>query len=386
MFVSNLVGFMKRDATEFLAYGVESTDITAFETLGNEFEVFPTDEEYQADVTIATETKEAKADELRLAIRSVSVRAETKFGSNSGKYKKFAVVGMNQFNDRDLLICARRVVHVGGLFLTELASEGLTQAILDSLTATAQDFEDSLNALKDAIADRDIKAEERIAKGNELYSFVSKYCNFGKQIWENVSEAKYNDYVIYPTGTGGGGTPDVPPSAPELSYAPGEFYWDEVPTATSYQLVYRSSSETEWLELYAGPFPEGSITFEPGEGEWIARLRARNSAGYGDWSEEKTVFIGLRAPENLNLTFLGLPDNFLRLTWSPVIGADYYEVWRSVVALGLPAGEFTSQGTIPASPYQQVATLGMRTYYYLIAKNATQTSPHSATVFLDVGV
>jgi hypothetical protein len=271
-------------------------------------------------------------------------------------------------------------------YLVDLTPVGLTQVIIDDLEDLAQQFEDNLNSVSEAVAVREIKTKERIAKGNELYAMAVHNCEIGKIIWDDVDLAKYNDYVIYPAGTGGGGTPDVPPAAPELNYAPGEFYWDDVPTATSYQLVYRASTETEWIELYSGPFPEGSIAFEPGDGEWIARLRARNAAGYGNWSEEKTVFIGLRAPENVNITFLGAPDNFLRLTWSPVIGADYYEVWRSVVTYGQPSDVFTMQGTIPASPYQQVATLGMRHYYYLIAKNATQTSPHSVTVFFDVPV
>ena len=43
---SDFVVFMTRDATEFAARGVDAAAITAFETLGNAFEVFPADEEY----------------------------------------------------------------------------------------------------------------------------------------------------------------------------------------------------------------------------------------------------------------------------------------------------------------------------------------------------
>ena len=46
LLVSQTVANMTRDATEFAARGVDAAAITAFETLGNTFEVFPPDEVY----------------------------------------------------------------------------------------------------------------------------------------------------------------------------------------------------------------------------------------------------------------------------------------------------------------------------------------------------
>jgi hypothetical protein len=48
MMASNFVVFMNRDSTEFAARGVDALAITAFEALGNAFEVFPPDEYYSA--------------------------------------------------------------------------------------------------------------------------------------------------------------------------------------------------------------------------------------------------------------------------------------------------------------------------------------------------
>ena len=78
MFVSNMLGFMNRDETEFASYGVDAGDISDFEALGNEFEVFPTDEEFKADVSIATEDKDAIVDTLMLGIRKITTREENK--------------------------------------------------------------------------------------------------------------------------------------------------------------------------------------------------------------------------------------------------------------------------------------------------------------------
>ena len=286
MFVSNLVNFIIRDATEFAVYGVSPADTTAFKALGDAFEVFPTDQEFLADVIIATEEKNAEVDAIRIGIRSISVRAESKWGANSARYKKFGVLGMNKLTDLNLLNCARRVIRVGRIFLTELASEGLTQQILDDFEVLTESFENSLNTLEDAIADRDIKTEERILKGNELYSFVSKYCNFGKQIWESVSEAKYNDYVIYPA------TAEVPGKVPNLGYNIGTHTvsWGTSTRAKDYQLKFKNASPGfNWAVCYEGA--DLSCVHDPGSGSWNYRCRGHNEDGYGNWSNELNVII-----------------------------------------------------------------------------------------------
>jgi len=261
-----------------------------------------------------------------------------------------------------------------------LIAAGFTQAGIDLLNTLADELTTKNRAQEKFMKLSAKRSEERIVAFNKVWDTMVKLSDASKIIFKN-SPAKIEYYKLYPE------TPiSNPPEAPVLEYAPGEFYWDEVPNATSYQLVYRASDETEWTELYAGPFPEGSIEFNPGDGEWIARLRARNAAGYGDWSEERTVFFGLRPPQNVNLIFLGAPDNHLRLSWTPVIGADTNDIYKSVVATGQPAGTFTLAGSIPTSPFEEVATLGMRTYYYIIAKNAMYTSEPSDTVYYNVPV
>ena len=57
--VGDFVENMTRDATEFATRGVDAAAITAFETLGNAFEIFPTDEYYAAQVSAEVEAKNA---------------------------------------------------------------------------------------------------------------------------------------------------------------------------------------------------------------------------------------------------------------------------------------------------------------------------------------
>jgi len=292
MFTSNLVGFMTRDIIEYGGYGVDAADVTAMQTLGNAFEIFPSDEIYLANVSIATEDKDAAFEALRLAIRNVTNRALNKWGEGAARYKKFGVIGMARFNDRDMLYAGRRVHLVGTEYLTDLADQGLTLLMLTTLQTAAQDFEDAMNELKDKQAERDIKAEERIEKGNELYSFVVRYCDIGKQIWENVSEAKYNDYVIYPTSYSG-----LPKPQNVLAH------WDpaDIAITLSWDLVTGATRYEVFVSIVATGAPSGNYNllntftsspqmFPPVTGKRnYFKIKAKNDTQTSDYSDEAWV-------------------------------------------------------------------------------------------------
>jgi hypothetical protein len=239
LYASDLVTFMTRDATEFAARGVNAGAITALGDKTDEFEAFPTDSEYKGLVTIATEDKDADRLQLFVDIRNITDRALIKWGENSGRYSRFDVKNLTKLSDKDLLFAARRVVRVGTIYLVDLTAEGLTQLMLTNLTILAQSFENNLNSLRDAISIRDEKTEERIILGNELYTLVSKYCEIGKVIWKEISEAKYNDYVIYPAEHSGLGKPQNVLAAYDPMNPPNiTLSWDAVTDATSYDVYY----------------------------------------------------------------------------------------------------------------------------------------------------
>lgn len=240
MFTSNLITFMTRDSAEFAARGVDSTDITALETLSNAFEIFPPDEYYKSAVSGYVDTKNNTRDVCTADIQLISGYFEQKWGEKNFRYKQLRIKGIHIMSDNNFLVSCRNVAAVAEEYLSDLTAEGLTQTDIDALTANAQTFEDNLNSIASAIALRDEKAQERALKGNELYSYVSKYCKLGKIIWENVDEAKYNDYVIYPTVHSRLSKPqnvavEYVGGSPPLNH----ISWDAVTDATSY-LIYVS--------------------------------------------------------------------------------------------------------------------------------------------------
>jgi len=196
------VGFMLRDLAEFIKYGVSEEKLNALKVMLAGFADIPTDEELLGDQISATQRKDEAGVLLRDAVSEVMQRVANRFGSQSGKYRKFGVSGLSDLDGGKLSLTARRVLRVAQSMLSELESEGLTQEVLDELNTRLEIYDQALSIQEDAIADRDIATENRVEKANEIYTLLVKYCNTGKKIWEDTNEAKYNDYVIYDTPTG----------------------------------------------------------------------------------------------------------------------------------------------------------------------------------------
>lgn len=201
------IAFMRRDAASFTPFGITAALVTSLETAVNVFSNTITDVEAVSDQTGVTVAKDAKADQLKVAIRAVMSRAERKYTVGSAKYRKFGTQALSQQSDSELVTISKRVVRVGTLLLAELAPNGLTAAMLTAITKLCNEFEVLMIDLQLKIADRDITQEDRVEAGNIIYKTLMSYTTTGLSIWETSDVAKYNDYVIYNTVTGE--TPEV---------------------------------------------------------------------------------------------------------------------------------------------------------------------------------
>lgn len=293
LFTSQLVANMTRDATEFAARGVDGTAITALETLGDAFEVFPPDDVYVGDISDLTTEKNNLRETVTDDIQVISGYFEQQWGPRSGKYKSLRIANIQKMSDSKFLFTSRNVVTQATQYLTELTPIGLTQTMIDSLEDNAQLFEDKLVELNNTKELRDEKAEERLTKGNELYDYVANYCRIGKLIWENLNEAKYNDYVIYPSVQTGLSKPQnvaaeyVAGSPPLIHIS-----WDSVLNATSYDLYYDlanlggAAGDFQLLNTYTDTFADVEAVDNKRN---YFKLRAKNAEHTSDYSNE--VFV-----------------------------------------------------------------------------------------------
>ena len=291
--VGDFVAFMTRDAAEFTVRGVTSAARTAFETLGSAFEVFPMDEYYMALVTAEVEAKNAARDEAMVLVQKISGFFEQKWGLDSWQYKQLNIKSLSVASDNNFKAVCRNVINTATEQLANLTSIGLTQTDIDNLETKVQTMEDKGHTIETKKAFRDSKTEERIQKGNELYSYLKQYSSIGKLIWENVDEAKYNDYIIYKSVLSGLSKPQglvagYNPGPPEVI----NLAWDNVIDATSYNVYYSiamiGSPSGDYSLLNNYPTNSATVSAVLNKRNYF-KVKAKNDTQTSDYSDE--VFI-----------------------------------------------------------------------------------------------
>ena len=211
------INFAERDETQFTQYGFTPIHRTALQTFCDNFENLPDDMEFESDKMIATEEKQEARQKLEIWTRQIMQRVETAFGLKSGQYRRFGTKGLSKQSDDQLHKTGNRVVRCANHYFSQLSAFGLTQAMINGYRDLVQLYEERLEVVKDKISDRDIATQQRIEMGNTLYSRLMGMCGMGKTIWEDASEAHYNDYVIYntPSGTNEAEEENIPPTPPQ---------------------------------------------------------------------------------------------------------------------------------------------------------------------------
>lgn len=193
------VKLLERDLDVFREFGYDEQNVQNLEKLVNAFSDFPTDEELEGDVMIATEKKNQLAEELRDFIKKVMVRVGLVFGYENPHYRKFGANNLSRLTDESLCRIGRRVSRIGIIYLEKLKHTGLNEAELGRLAELAGRFDEAMEDKKNRMADREIASAERADLANQIYHEVSALCNIGREIWKKKNEAKYNDYILYDT-------------------------------------------------------------------------------------------------------------------------------------------------------------------------------------------
>ncbi len=208
------IGFAERDYVEFEKFGKTQADFDSLREETVAFGDLPTDEELRGEQENVQQAKEALATKVRKTISDIMKRVGDEFGTSSGTYKKFGVKGLSKQENEKLGYTARRVHRMATGLQAQLAARGLTVELLAEFAALREQYDKSVEAHEDAVGNRDIATETRTLAANALYAKVAELCGTGKSIWDGVSEAKYNDYIIYDTPSGG---PEEDPAEEETS-------------------------------------------------------------------------------------------------------------------------------------------------------------------------
>lgn len=186
---------INRDMAKFATRNITKNKLETFGALIEAFDVCTTDEELVGMLKEATEQKDAVAAALRPLLRTIRNMAEIAY-EGKGKFHLFGFSAITDLSDNALYQLAKRVHRIATRLMSDMEKQGLTQAQLDNLQNLYTELDVCIDKCNEAVENRDIETQERISKGNALYSEMMKLASIGKSLFEDVDEARYNDYVM----------------------------------------------------------------------------------------------------------------------------------------------------------------------------------------------
>jgi hypothetical protein len=282
-----------RDTALMAPRGYTPERCTALIAQRNLFADFPIDDYYAGEQGIKTEARDFARGSLITPLRTIFTAAENVYGTKSKHFRQFGNPALSRITDNDLIRRARNIVRTATLRLDDLKPEGITTAMLTQVTALIKTFDDSVDLQLKAGWDREDATAERVEMGNALYDEVVKICNTGKDIWYEVNEAKYKNYVIYntpsgepePTGFGsllgtvtdGSGQPVegaivtiLNTELTEETDAEGDYAFEQVPVGKQSEQVTAPGFKVytdDVVEIFDGEETRNDIDLEPEEPE-----------------------------------------------------------------------------------------------------------------------
>jgi hypothetical protein len=185
-----------RDLTDLADYGVLPATLIAFQAARDAFANSPTDAELSVEMVKATQIRNSEKAVLMQQIRQISERARIKYGETDFRFRKYGVDLLSKQGTDEIVRTARRVQRVAAEQLPELCTEGISQAMLDTLGTLNSNLDSLIDSQIDSIKNRDITVDLRIIAGNALYSMMVTIAAKGILCWLDISEKRYNDYVL----------------------------------------------------------------------------------------------------------------------------------------------------------------------------------------------
>lgn len=186
-----------RDIADLSNWGVTLTDLNTLETDNLAFAAIPTDAYFQGLEMETVRNKDTTRTTLENRLGNLRTMAENTFGTASVDYGVFGFEGMAGATDEKLLRLAKRARKQGIANQAAMAVWGCSPAFLTQLKTDWEAFDEKIDNVQSAEANRKKATVLRVKTGNGLYTRIDKICNTGKNIYSSTSEAQYNDYLIY---------------------------------------------------------------------------------------------------------------------------------------------------------------------------------------------
>jgi len=194
MACKNIASAVVRDIEEFNKYGVSIEDIEQFALKIEEHINMETDEEYRAEINVASRIKNELADKLRNQIRILIIGLRLNYKNYKDLRKRLEVKNIYQQSDLKLKETVEKVILVFRDILVNLENNELLENGVNTLEQINNEFDTALQNQIKYKEERKAASYKRRKLANELYEQASTYAELGKVIWAN--DVRYKHYVL----------------------------------------------------------------------------------------------------------------------------------------------------------------------------------------------
>ena len=190
---------LTRDQADLASRGITVARIIAFAGLRNTFMNVPQDETMVALISVATNSRDAVVSDMRIAIREVVGIAKNTFGDGSAEYKTFKSGDLSRTDAADLSFLSVTIVARGNAYLAQMATKGLTAAMLTNITTLKGTLDTKIKDVETAQANQLTTTQTRHTAANSLFDEMSAMCDAAQVYYADRNPLKASEYVIYDT-------------------------------------------------------------------------------------------------------------------------------------------------------------------------------------------
>ena len=192
---SELIGFagqlcysVPKDLPYLQEYGITEADILAIEAVKNQMIELQNDSDNKTLIILLAEDKNKMSESIIKVIKQMALRVELQWGKESSQYKQLGSMMLSRMSQIELNNSAKIVHTMMTEYLPYLTDAGLTQAMLNELSALIEQYEANISERIKMENSRIDLTNKRIIIGNKLYAKVKRVCSVAQISVPNKAE------------------------------------------------------------------------------------------------------------------------------------------------------------------------------------------------------
>lgn len=188
---------MGQNLEKFSVYNISEANYQYFNELIDRYRNNLNDKMMVSNISSAVESKNSLRKSITNMLRSIAVRAKSVYDEYNASLKAFNPGAFARLSDLEFGETAKGICKLAVKEIEELSKEGLTIEYLEILDNMIDEYNALLSEIRELKYERETATAKRHEICIELYELLTKYCRYGKLLFEHESPAKYKKFIMH---------------------------------------------------------------------------------------------------------------------------------------------------------------------------------------------